>query len=416
VSNLRATMRSDALAGDYPNTQQILPTDRAAELFMRAVLRHGADKVERWIAADELPPPNGNGSAPPHTMSRLCTRPLSQVVPQPIRWAWKNRLAFGKVHMLDGFPGEGKSQLMMDIGARLTHGASMPDGTPGPSPMDVLHISYEDDDADTILPRVLSAGGDTSRFHTVTHVDRGGIEGGSPILPQDLDAVEIMLESRPEIGLFTVDPFLAALSAGVDSYKDQSVRPVLARLARIAMKFDVCVVLIRHVSKRGGPNAITAGGGSIGIIGQARIGLLVDKHPEDESLSVLAVSKSNIGPKPSSLSFRKEPMLLRNQETHEAIETCRIVWTGPVGVSADDLVVSRFEGGWPGEDARSWLREALADGVEHERKAVVEAALAAGHSERTIKRAAKAIGVVIRREGSGLAHRSHWKLQSTQAT
>jgi hypothetical protein len=149
-------------------------------------------------------------------------------------------------------------------------------------------------------------------------------------LPLDVDALEALIHQR-SARLVIIDVLYEYLDAGVDNYRDPAVRHALHLLAAMAERTNVCVVLVRHITKgAGGGKAIHAGGGSIGVIGRARVGLMVGYHPEDDSLRVLAPVKSNLADMPRALGFRLEP--------HDVYPCASLRWSGSVDVSANQLV------------------------------------------------------------------------------
>jgi hypothetical protein len=337
---------------------------------------------------------------------------LRDVEIQPVEWIWKLRLPFGKLVVLDGHPGEGKSTLALDIAARASAGQPMPDGEQGyGAPFETIILSYEDDPADTLAPRVLAAGGDLGRVHFIAGVSRRDEEPYLPALPQDLDLLDRELQERPEVRLVIVDPLMAALGQGIDSHNDQSTRQVTSRLNRIAADRGVCILLVRHFPKRSGTNSVLAGGGTVGIIGQARVGLIIERSPDDPGTKVLAGSKSNVGAIGISLGFKLVPATVRGR-AGELIETSKIEWLGPVEVSADELLAARQDQSSTSDhqDVTAWLNEVLSTGERIESRAVIKAGNAAGYPDRTIRSASKRLGVHIEREGKGLGHRSYWSL------
>jgi hypothetical protein len=344
--------------------------------------------------------------------ARLEVVRLSAVASRPVGWIWNRYFPSGKLVALDGLPGQGKSTIALDIIARLSRGSAMPDGSPGlDHAADSLILSYEDDPADTLRPRLEAVGADLDRIGIIAGVSyNGDSELLPPSLPKDLEVLDCELASRPEVRFILIDPFAAAISADVDMHRDQDVRRPLARLARLARERNTCVVIIRHVRKSHGGNAIYAGGGSVGISGQARVVMVVEQDPEDPTSAVLAVAKSNVAEIPPALTFRK---LLATvpAANGDVIRTSRLEWTGTANVSADELLQARGDGG-DQKDAADFLREILANG-KVERTQVVRAGTAAGILERTLDRTAKRIGVVKKSEGFSADKRAYWSLAST---
>jgi len=344
--------------------------------------------------------------------ARLAVTDLSSVKAKPVRWLWPNYFPLGKLVVIDGLPGQGKSTVAFDVAARGSTRAPMPDGMIGyGAPFSTLILSYEDDAADTLRPRLEAAGADVRAIGIIQGVSYDdNAESTMPVsLPKDIEAVDTELGNRPDVRLLIIDPITAAISSDVDMHRDQDVRRPLARLARMAAERQVCIVIVRHVRKGHGGNAIYAGGGSVGISGQARVVMIVEQHPEDPQSAVLAVAKSNVGPIPPSLTFRKVPASVPTDD-QELVHTSRLEWTGVTNVSADELLQARGDGG-PGErrDASEFLREMLLNG-RAERSQVMSAARDAGISGRTVDRVARHLGVVKQSEGFGASKRAYWSL------
>lgn len=364
-----------------------------------------ADASSNGVGATALTAPN----------RELITTPLSQVVMESVDWLMPRCLAFGKVVMLFGFPGEGKSGITLDIAARGSTGRPMPDGYANyGGPFKTLLISYEDDPADTLKPRLLAAGGDPNRVLVVNGVSHGGEEPNLASLPGDLDLLERELLGDPQIRLVVIDPWMAALEAGIDSHRDQDTRRVTGRLKVIAERLRVCIVIVNHLPKRPGASAVTAASGSIGVMAQARVGLMVDKHPENPEASVLVVAKSNLGAK-VGLAFKKVGTQVQ-AEDGATCETLRIEWLGPVAFSAEDVLSAREEATSVDsgriKDAAEWLAGALAHGEWAEQRFIAKAGSDNGFSLRSLQRAARQLGAETKREGIGVDHRSYWRLCS----
>jgi len=293
----------------------------------------------------------------------------------------------------------------------------MPDGSRGDvrGAWETLILTYEDDAGDTLRPRIEAAGGDPRRIRYVKGMAYDGeADLLAPTLPQDLAALSKALEARPDTRLVIIDPLVASLSGKIDSHRDQDTRRVTAQLARIAGERNVCIVGIRHFRKQTDGNAITAGGGSIGFIGQARVGLVIDQNPDDAAQSVLAVSKSNVGAKPASLAFTKESATVAGADG-ESITTLKLTWRGTSPHTADAMLQSRAQNaeGDPHDrnEVDRWLRRLLQDEGGHvDRAAVLKAAKAFGYPDRTIANAAKRLGLQSRSKGFGVNKRAVWSL------
>ncbi len=318
------------------------------------------------------------GQAPAATPLAPIVR-LSTVKPEATEWIWEGRVPLGKLVLHDGWPGGGKSLTTLDLAARVSTHTPMPDGSPGVSGGVVL-VCCEDGVADTVVPRLQEAGADLDR---VAVLDLRAPDGTPrlPSIPEDLPEIQQAIEAV-EARLVIVDPLVAFLSDRSDSYKDHHVRRALGPLAQLAEDENVAVLAVRHLKKREEGPAIARGGGSIGIIGAARVGLLANRDPVDPSRFVLAVSKCNLGPIADSMAYRI---------TTGPGGAPRIEWLGRSSHSADDVLRSRTGRASPAlEEAKDFLRRVLPAAPEE----VHAEAKAAGIAGQTLRRAKEALGVI----------------------
>jgi RecA-family ATPase len=228
---------------------------------------------------------------------------LADVAPAAVRWLWRGRVPLGKLTVLDGDPGVGKSTLLLDLAARVSRGTALPDCERSDleGPATVVLLTSEDGLADTVRPRLAAAGADLGRVVAMTGVR----DGQEVVLPREWPEVARVV-ARARARLLVVDPLMAYLERGVNAYRDQDARRALAPLALLADKVGVAIVVVRHLTKSGGANALYRGGGSIGIIGTARSGLLAAADPEDPAgeRRVLAVTKGNLAGTVPALGYR----------------------------------------------------------------------------------------------------------------
>lgn len=220
---------------------------------------------------------------------------------RPHEWAWEGRIPFGGVSMGEGDPGDGKSIWTVDMAARWSSGAPMPDGSHHDGPYDVLMVSAEDDPEATIVPRLRAAGADLGRVHLVTY----GTDPARPFtFDEDLTALARYV-IRHDIRVLIFDPLMSFISDKTDSHNDHSVRRSLWPLYRLAQDTRAAVLVIRHLNKGSG-KAVYRGGGSIAFVGAARAAYTIGRHPDDANKRVLACVKMNIAVLPSALSFSVE--------------------------------------------------------------------------------------------------------------
>ncbi|HET6877725.1 MAG TPA: AAA family ATPase [Jatrophihabitans sp.] len=323
---------------------------------------------------------------------------LADVEPERVDWLWYGRLPLGKIVVLDGDPSVGKSTTAVDCAARVSSGRAWPDGAPNRSGA-VLLLSAEDGLADTIRPRLDAAGGDPRRVHALTEIrylDEEGRPKTRPVTLADLEHIEAAVR-RVRALLVVVDVMMAFLPSKVDSHRDQDVRGVLSGLAAMAERTGSCVLLLRHLNKASGGSAMYRGGGSIGIIGAARVGLLAAHDPEDDTRRVLAGIKSNLAPLPDALAYQ-----LVDSPEHGC---ARVEWLGVSQHSAGALLAGPRD-----EDERTTRDEAaefircyLTDcGGEAPARDVLKAGHAAGFNERTLQDTRKRTsGLTTARRGFG---------------
>jgi len=226
-------------------------------------------------------------------------RPASQLTARPLAFLWQNRLPIGKLAILDGDPGLGKSLVSLDLCARLSTGRPFPDGTPSPGPANCIALNGEDGDADTLAPRLQALGADLNRVF-VSETDSDAL----PLrLPSQIAALDQQLKTTAA-KLVVIDPVAAFLDPSVQTFSDASVRQALTPLARLAAKHQCVMLLIRHLNKTGNQRALYRGGGSIGFVAACRTAWLIAPDPEHPRHCILAQNKNNVAPPQPSLSYQ----------------------------------------------------------------------------------------------------------------
>jgi hypothetical protein len=264
---------------------------------------------------------------------------LSEVQPKSVDWLWYPRLAFGKMTMLDGDPGEGKSNILADLIARVSNGSLMPDNTPGlAGGAGVVMINPEDGLEDTTVPRLLRAGAKLENILSISTVKVTdpitGMAYERPFtLPHDLPLLEKAMV-RMHARLVTIDPIMAIIGSGKDTGKDNEVRALLAPVKMLIEKHKAACIMVRHLNKSGGDHALYRGMGSVAFIGLARTGLMVLREPGEDGNRALAHVKSNIGRLAPPLSFRVE------SDEEEGDDRPYIKWEGHSSYSVAEMLSS----------------------------------------------------------------------------
>ncbi|HLZ63254.1 MAG TPA: AAA family ATPase [Ktedonosporobacter sp.] len=276
-------------------------------------------------------PAIGASASAPTGKPPIGTR-VSDVQDVSLQWLWKPRLPIGKIIMLDGAPGLGKSLLLLDLIARVTTGRPMPDGAPC-LPGRVLLINSEDGLADTIKPRLVRAGADISRVISLGLVPDRFSDGRSYQRPfhlsQDLlKLAEALALHRPR--LLVIDP-LTAIAIGHDLSNETSVRKMLEPIQALVEHFHVACVIVRHLTKNASVESLLyRGTGSIALIGVARGGFVVARDPYDETRCLLVHTKNNLGKHMDALTYRVL--------SDEADDRPYILWGESINISEYELL------------------------------------------------------------------------------
>lgn len=360
-----------------------------SEAEVREIAEHANRQPDRAdFTASRTTMVKTTSQTPTATASEPILVRLADVAPESVSWLWPGCLARGKLTLLVGDPGLGKSLVTLDAAARVSTGREWPDA--GHAPLgDVVLLTAEDGLADTVRPRLDALDGDAARVHVLRAVRQGETERGFG-LAADLPALESSV-TRTAAGLVVIDP-LSAYLGKTDSYKDAEVRGLLAPLATLAERHSIAVLVVMHLTKDSQRPAIHRPGGSIGFVGAARVVLAVGRDSEDEERRLLVPVKSNLTAPPPALAYRV---------VGDPAGRARVQWEpDPVeGADADALLaqgapVDREER----READDLLRELLAEG-ERPAAQMFAAARANGISDRTLKRAKWRLDVQARHEG-----------------
>lgn len=340
------------------------------------------DRILRELESEETPSAHAsNPGIVPVTIR------LSDVVAETVSWLWPQRFPLGKLSIIAGDPGLGKSFLTCEIAARVTRGAPWPDAATNVAPSGVIMLNCEDGLADTIRPRLDSHQADTTRVVALQAVRSASItERQRPFdLSRDLDALEKAIIDMPDCRVVVIDP-LSAYLGEIDSHRNDEVRAILAPLCTLAVKYGIAVIGVTHLNKGSGA-AIYRTMGSLAFVAAARSAWCVAGDKSNPSRRLLLPVKNNLGNDSTGLAF--------------SIVDGRIEWEdGPIVTSVDEaLALPHRRSTASSDDATEWLRSYLSDGKPRPAKGVIEAANAHGIKEKPLRRAAKSLFVEISKKG-----------------
>jgi RecA-family ATPase len=314
----------------------------------------------------------------------------SEVEDEVVTWLWAGRIPYGKLSAIVGDPALGKSTISLDMAARITVGAGMPDGAPGGVPRNVLVMSAEDGLADTIVPRLRAAGANDERVFFLDDTDEAGDPLPHPTLPDAVPTIEAAVQTQ-DVALLVIDPLSAFLGSNTNSWNDASVRGALAPLAAMAERTGAAVLIVAHLNKAVAKPALYRVGGSIGIVAACRSVLLVGRHPDYEDRRILAPLKANLSRQSSSQEFT----LTGTQDG-----PVTVTWNGTCDYTAEQLLSQQIEKNVPTavDHAERFLSDVLAEGARPANE-VADLAKSENISERTLRRARKQLAVLPAKTG-----------------
>jgi DNA repair protein RadA/Sms len=305
----------------------------------------------------------------PKTGSPEELRRLDEIETREVEWLWNPYIPLGKLTLLEGDPGEGKSWISLAIATRITL-----EDLGGPA--NVLIASAEDDFDDTIRPRLEELGANLGLVYAIEEAFTLGSKKG--LNDDAFDLLEKHLREK-EPSLVIIDPLTAYLGSGVDMHRQNETRPVMARLASLAREYNCAILLIRHINKGGSAKPIYRGMGSIDFTASARSVLLaghVDR--EDGSMErALVHIKSNLAPLGSPIGF---------------ILGHPFQWTDST-LTANEILNQPIGGGKKTDEAVALIRDLLAGNEAVPANEIFAAAKEAGISQRTMKAAKKILHV-----------------------
>jgi DNA repair protein RadA/Sms len=347
-------------------------------------------QVRSYFGLPERPTDDENDSrtpqAQPEEPPALRVVCMADVEPEQVVWLWHPYIARGKLTILEGDPGLGKSWLTCALASAVTNGR----GLPGCAPFqagNVLMLSAEDGLGDTLRPRLDAVEADVRRVHALNE-------------PLTFDAIGLLkleaaiIEKAPT--LVIIDPLFAFTGGKVDIHRANECRAISAPLAAIAERHGCAMLAVRHLGKsRGGGHALNAGIGSIDFTAAARSVLLVGRDPDDEQKRALVQTKNNLAPHGEAVGYK--------------LEGNQFFWTGVSDLTAGRILAAESDEGERSTitEAADFLRIALSSGGR-DSKAIKDEAKEAGISEATLRRAKARLKIQARKIGLPGSHYQKW--------
>lgn len=242
---------------------------------------------------------------------------MEDVVSKEVEWLWYPYIPYGKITIIEGDPGEGKTTLVLKLAAALSRGLPLPcDDDKEYEPIHIIYQTAEDGIEDTIKPRLEKAGADCSMIRVIDETDKE--------LSMTDDRMEhAIIETGAR--LIILDPIQAYIGATVDMHRANEIRPVLKHLGIIAEKHNCAIILIGHMNKASGSKSTYRGLGSIDIQATARSVLLVARLRDKPNIRIMAHDKSSLAPAGDAIGF-------------EMTEDNGMVCIGPYDITIDELL------------------------------------------------------------------------------
>ena len=309
---------------------------------------------------------------------------MSDVELTPVEWLWKPYLPFGKLSVLQGNPGEGKTYFAMHLAAACTNGKLLPN-MERMEPFNVIYQTAEDGLGDTVKPRLIEAGADLDR---VLVIDDSDVQ----LTLSDERIEKAIIENNAR--LVIIDPIQAYLGADVDMNRANEVRPIFMRLGQVAQRTGCAILLIGHLNKAAGMQSLQRGLGSIDIAAAVRSVMFIGKLKHNPTMRILTHEKSSLAPPGASLAFSlgdeggfrwvgeyditADEMLSgiepqRETKTQQAKDLICTLLAGGKQVLSEDIDKAALERGIPGRtvrDAKRELGDALKSKIVEGRKKV----------------------------------------------
>lgn len=299
---------------------------------------------------------------------------MSDVELTPVEWLWKPYLPFGKLSVLQGNPGEGKTYFAMHLAAACTNGKLLPN-MERMEPFNVIYQTAEDGLGDTVKPRLIEAGADLDRVLVI-----GDSEVQLTLSDERIEKAIIENNTR----LVIIDPIQAYLGADVDMNRANEVRPIFMRLGQVAQRTGCAILLIGHLNKAAGMQSLQRGLGSIDIAAAVRSVMFIGKLKHDPTMRILTHEKSSLAPPGASLAFS-----LGDERGFR--------WVGEYDITADEMLSGiEPQRETKTQQAKDLICTLLAGGKQALSEDIDKAALERGIPGRTVRDAKRELGDALK--------------------
>lgn len=298
---------------------------------------------------------------------------MEDVVSKEVEWLWYPYIPYGKITIIEGDPGEGKTTLVLKLAAALSRGLPLPcDDDKEYEPIHIIYQTAEDGIEDTIKPRLEKAGADCSMIRVIDETDK-------ELSMTDDRLEQAIIETKAR--LIILDPIQAYIGATVDMHRANEIRPVLKHLGIIAEKHNCAIILIGHMNKASGNKSTYRGLGSIDIQVTARSVLLVARLRDKPNIRIMAHDKSSLAPAGNAMGF-------------EMTDDNGMVCIGPYDITIDELLSGNEGRGKKKLDiAENFIKEYFGSCKEIISNDILQEAARRGIKRNTLLSAKKKLGI-----------------------
>lgn len=317
-------------------------------------------------------------------MAKLKIISMDTVQSKEVNWLWYPYIPYGKITIIQGDPGEGKTTLALRLASLLSKGETLPYDDTNREPVKIIYQTAEDGLEDTIKPRLVEAMADCSQINVIDESDTA-----LNMIDERIEEAIIKLNARVVI----LDPIQAYVGSNININNANEIRSVMSQIGKVAEKYDCAILLVGHMNKSNGNKSTYRGLGSIDFQAAARSVLIVGRIKDNPQTRVMVHSKSSLAPEGKPIAFELD---------HEN----GFSWIGHYDISVDDLL-----NGIPkekkSEQAENLILECLSQG-KYPQQNILQKAQSIGISKRVLDNAKKSLNV------SSIKESNQWYWQLTE--